>query len=180
MNITYEKTSYKGVGLLNEDAVIFRPQANLYGVVDGVSSLVPYRNAKEETGGFIAANLVKTHFESFSVPDSRTLLDRMVEANDRLREQMVLEQIDLEKKAELWGAAAAVVRVQADGVAFIQTGDCMILAVYDDEVRPLTRRQVSQLEAPAFAMWQEGVTGGLKTQKELHDTVIDTARADRA
>lgn len=178
MNVTHEETSRKGVGLLNEDAIISRPKANLYGVLDGVSSLVPYLNSKKETGGFIAANLVKNYFESVANPES--LMDHMVEINDLLREQMVLENIDLEKKEELWGAAVAIVRVQDDGIEFIQTGDCMILAVYDDdEVRPLTWRQVSHLEAPAFAKWQEGITKGLKNQKELHETIIDTIKKNR-
>ncbi|MBB6633364.1 protein phosphatase 2C domain-containing protein [Cohnella thailandensis] len=176
--VTYEEITRKGVGLLNEDAIISRPQANLYGVLDGVSSLVPYLNSKKETGGFIAANLVKNYFES--VAELGSLADRLVEANDLLREQMILENIDLRKKDELWGAAAAIVRVQDDGVEFIQTGDCMILAVYDDdEVRPLTRRQVSHLEAPAFAKWQEGITKGLKSRKELHETIIETIKKNR-
>ncbi|MDD9269291.1 hypothetical protein ACFPES_19770 [Paenibacillus sp. GCM10023248] len=56
----------------------------------------------------------------------------------------------------------------------------MILAVYANEVvRPFTWRQVSHLEAPAFAKWQEGITKGLKTQKELHETVIDTIRKNQ-
>lgn len=178
MIVTYEETTKKGVGLLNEDAVIFHPKANLYGVLDGVSSLVPYLNSKKETGGFIAANLIRDYFES--IADLGSLKDHMVEVNDLLREQMVLANIDLEKKEELWGAALSIVRVQDDGVEFIQTGDCMILAVYEnEEVRPLTRRQVSHLEAPAFDKWQEGITKGLKSQKEIHETVIDTIRKNR-
>lgn len=178
LNVTYEEISKKGVGVLNEDAIIMHPKANLYGALDGVSSLVPYLNSKKETGGFIAANLVKNYFESVTDPGS--LKDHMIEVNDLLREQMVLANIDLEKKEELWGAALAIVRIQDDGVEFIQTGDCMILAVYaNEEVRPLTWRQVSHLEAPAFAKWQEGITKGLKSQKELHETVIDTIRKNR-
>lgn len=178
MIVTYEEITQKGVGLQNEDAIITLPKANLYGVLDGVSSLVPYLNSKKETGGFIAANLIRDYFES--IADLGSLKDHMVKVNDLLREQMVLANIDLEKKEELWGAALSIVRVHDDGVEFIQTGDCMILAVYDnEEVRPLTWRQVSHLEAPAFAKWQEGITKGLKSQKELHETVIDTIRKNR-
>ncbi|SEO03662.1 protein phosphatase 2C domain-containing protein [Paenibacillus sp. OV219] len=178
MIVTYEETTRKGVGLHNEDAVITLSEANMYGVLDGVSSLVPYLNSKNETGGFIAANLIKDYFKSITGLGS--LKDHLVAVNDRLREQMVLANIDLEKKEELWGAALSVVRIQDDGVEFIQTGDCMILAVYDnEEVRPLTWRQVAHLEAPAFAKWQEGIAKGLKSQKELHDTVIDIIKKNR-
>ena len=49
---------------------------------------------------------------------------------------------------------------------FIQTGDCMILAVYQDgEVRPLTWRQVAHLESPAIARWEEGVSKGYSIKK---------------
>ncbi|WP_089547412.1 protein phosphatase 2C domain-containing protein [Paenibacillus sp. SSG-1] len=176
--VTYEEITRKGVGVLNEDAIITNPKVNLYGALDGVSSLVPYLNTKKETGGFIAANLVKNYFES--VTDPRSLMDHMIEVNDLLREQMVFANIDLRKKEELWGAALAIVRIQDNGVEFIQTGDCMILAVYEDgEVRPLTWKQVSHLEAPAFAKWQEGINKGLNSQKELHETVIDTIKKNR-
>ncbi len=178
MFVTYEEITRKGVGVLNEDAIITNPKVNLYGALDGVSSLVPYLNTKKETGGFIAANLVKNYFES--VTDPRSLMDHMIEVNDLLREQMVFANIDLRKKEELWGAALAIVRIQDNGVEFIQTGDCMILAVYEDgEVRPLTWKQVSHLEAPAFAKWQEGITKGLNSQTELHETVIDTIKKNR-
>ncbi|MDF2652885.1 MAG: hypothetical protein K0Q73_8690, partial [Paenibacillus sp.] len=70
MNVTYEEITKKGVGVLNEDAIIMHPKANLYGALDGVSSLVPYLNSKKETGGFIAANLVKNYFESVTDPGS--------------------------------------------------------------------------------------------------------------
>lgn len=110
MILNYEEITRKGVGVLNEDAIISHPKANLYGALDGVSSLVPFVNSKRETGGFIAANLVKNYFESLTEPGS--LKDHMAEVNDLLREQMVLANIDLEKKEELWGAALAIVRVQ--------------------------------------------------------------------
>lgn len=76
MIVTYEETTQKGVGLLNEDAVISHPKANLYGVLDGVSSLVPYLNSKKETGGFIAANLIRDYFES--IADLGSLKDHLV------------------------------------------------------------------------------------------------------
>ncbi|TYP72075.1 protein phosphatase 2C domain-containing protein [Paenibacillus methanolicus] len=178
MRVTSEKFTEKGVGLRNEDAIISHPGARIFGVLDGVSSLVPYLNAEQETGGYIAANLVRNYFESVDRPGS--LKDRLMEANDRLREQMVLAHIDMEKKEELWGTALAIVHIQDDGMEFIQTGDCMILAVYaDGEVRPLTWRQVAHLEAPAFTQWEEGIAKGLKTQKRLHETVIDTIIQNR-
>ncbi|CAM3520342.1 protein phosphatase 2C domain-containing protein [Paenibacillus lupini] len=178
MIVTFEEITRKGVGIRHEDAIISHPLANMYGALDGVSSLVPYVNAKKETGGFIAANLTKNYFESLTEPGS--LKDHLAEANDLLREQMRLANIDLDKKEELWGTAVAIIRILDDGVEFIQTGDCMILAVYDNkEVRPLTWKQVSHLEAPVFAKWQDGIDKGLNNQKDLHETVIDRIKKNR-
>lgn len=178
MMINLKEVTVKGVGLLNEDATISNPTAALYGVLDGVSSLVPYLNRKKETGGYIAAKIVKSYLESLT--DSKDLKDHIVMVNSLLREQMVQANIDLDKKEELWGTALALVKIQDDGVEYIQTGDCMILAVYDNgDVRSLTWRQVSHLEEPVFVKWQKGINKGLKTQKELHETVIDSIRKNR-
>jgi serine/threonine protein phosphatase PrpC len=135
---SYEGITQKGVGILNEDAIISIPSAALYGVLDGVTSIVPYLNSRKETGGFIAANFVKNYFESLT--DIGSLKDQTTIANTLLREQMVLVNIDVEKKEELWGTALAIVKIQDNAVEYIQTGDCMILAVYDDEVRTLICR----------------------------------------
>jgi serine/threonine protein phosphatase PrpC len=173
-----ETITQQGTGALNEDAIIYHPEAALYGVLDGVSSLVPYVNSKKETGGFIAANLVKSCFESLT--HTGNLQDHIIKVNTLLREQMMEANIDAGKKEELWGTALAIVRLQDDGVEYIQTGDCMILAVYEDgEVRPLTRTQVSHLEAAAFVIWQDGITKGLKSRTELHATIVDTIKKNR-
>lgn len=170
--------SKRGRGILNEDAIILNHTAGLYGVLDGVSSLVPYVNGNNETGGFIAANLVKTYFESLT--HSTNLRNHIITVNNLLRDKMMEQNINVEQKEELWGTALAIVRLQDDGVEYIQTGDCMILVVYEDgEVRPLTRTQVSHLEAKALAIWQAGIDNGLKTQSELYETVADTLKRNR-
>lgn len=174
----FQTITQQGIGSLNEDAIIFNHTAAIYGVLDGVSSLVPYVNRNNETGGFIAANLVKDYFESLT--HTANLKDDVTKINTLLRDKMMEEDIDVGKKEELWGTALAIVRLQVDGVEYIQTGDCMILAIYEDgEVRPLTRTQVSHLEAVAFATWRDGIARGLKTQAELHETVIDTLMKNR-
>ncbi len=174
----FEAITQQGIGALNEDAIISNPTVRLYGVLDGVSSLVPYANSKKETGGFIAANLVKNYFESITYTGN--LKDHIIAVNTLLREQMMEANIEEGRKEELWGTALAIVRLQDDGVEYVQTGDCMILAVYEDkEVRPLTRMQVSHLEAAAFDIWQDGVSKGLKNQTDLHATVIDTIKKNR-
>ncbi|KOR89600.1 protein phosphatase 2C domain-containing protein [Paenibacillus solani] len=176
--VNIEQFTHRGIHFLNEDALIINERAALYGVLDGVSSIVPYLSDKKETGGFIAAQAVKHYFESLGCAEQLT--EHFAEANQKLRELMLKANIDMEKKDGLWGTAMALVRLHEDRLEFIQTGDCMIIAVYQDgEVRPLTWRQVAHLESAAIAKWEEGVSQGLSSQKDLHETVIDTIRENR-
>lgn len=176
--VTVEQFTHRGIHFLNEDALVVNERAAVYGVLDGVSSIVPYLSDKKETGGYIAAQAVKNYFESLDRVEQLT--EHAAAANQKLRELMVQANINLEEKDGLWGTALALVRIQEDRVEFIQTGDCMILAVYQDgEVRPLTWRQVAHLESPAIEKWEEGVNKGLSNQKDLHGTVMDIIRENR-
>jgi len=176
--INIEQFTHRGIHFLNEDALVLNERTALYGVLDGVSSLVPYLSDKNETGGFIAAQTVKNYFESLE--HAEQLTENVAEANQKLRELMLKANIDMDRKDGLWGTAMALVRLCEDRLEFIQTGDCMIIAVYQDgEVRPLTWRQVAHLEDSAIAKWEEGVNKGLSNQKDLHETVIDMIRENR-
>ena len=178
--VIIEQFTHRGIHFLNEDALIINERAALYGVLDGVSSIVPYLSDKKETGGFIAAQAVKNYFESLDRAEQ--LPEHAAEANQKLRELMLKANIDMEKKDGLWGTAMALVRLQEDRLEFIQTGDCMIITVYQTNGKVpsrLTWRQVAHLEDSAIARWEEGVNKGLSSQKDLHETVIDMIRENR-
>lgn len=57
--LTVKQFTHRGIHFLNEDALVINERASLYGVLDGVSSIVPYLSDKKETGGYIAAQTVK-------------------------------------------------------------------------------------------------------------------------
>ncbi|WP_286162872.1 hypothetical protein [Bacillus sp. es.034] len=59
----------KGDGPLNEDALIFNEHQSLFGVADGVSSLVPFVSKDNLTGGYIASHTVKDALESIESGD---------------------------------------------------------------------------------------------------------------
>jgi hypothetical protein len=61
MQVEYK--TYKGSGTLNEDALIINYDYLIYGVADGVSSLVPFKSNDNLTGGYIASHEVKSYFE---------------------------------------------------------------------------------------------------------------------
>jgi len=175
-----ECISIAGSGSMNEDAYVINQEQQVFAVIDGVSSLKGYtrQEASGLTTGARAAELVKRKLEALG--GDTPLPACLTAANQSLREEMLLEEVDLEKKEALWGAAAAVVRVHGEYIEFAQTGDCMIFAVYShDRVRPLTHPQVQHLEDRAFVKWEEGISRGLATREELMDTCREIIVANR-
>ena len=169
----------KGDGLLNEDALIINEELSLFGVADGVSSLVPFISEENLTGGYMASHMVKEHMESSDL-DNNSLLHILTKTNERLHNKMREYGIELKNKDELWGTAVAVVRLVENGIEFIQTGDCMILAVYESgEVRPLTRLQVEHLEEYAIEIWRECIRRGFRTRDDIIPHVKDQLIANR-
>ncbi|TNJ60495.1 protein phosphatase 2C domain-containing protein [Paenibacillus hemerocallicola] len=170
--------SIKGEQPLNEDALVLNSLAGLFGVLDGATSLTPYVNRNNETGGYIAANLLKAHFERLSGPTD--VRGELLEANRKLRAEMAEQGIDVDRKERLWSAAAAVVQIHEHTVSFAQAGDCMLLAVYrDGTVRPLTRPQLSHIDSVTLAKWQEGRERGLETKQQLRAYIYETIKANR-
>ncbi|WGG46375.1 protein phosphatase 2C domain-containing protein [Rossellomorea sp. DA94] len=169
----------KGDGPLNEDALIFNEGQSLFGVADGVSSLVPFTSKEHLTGGYIASQTVKDALESIESGD-QSLYEALTRTNERLHMKMTDYQIDGNRKEHLWGTALATVRVGDSGIEFIQTGDCMILAVYESgEVRPLTRLQVEHLEETAIEMWRECIRRGFRKKDEIMPHVKEQLIANR-
>ncbi|MFF0829357.1 protein phosphatase 2C domain-containing protein [Brevibacillus sp. NPDC003359] len=167
-----ECISMKGSGKSNEDTYVIQQAKHVYAVIDGITSLIPYENTAGQTGGTLAAELVKKQLED--IPEDAALHNYLETINEVLREQMRKSGIQLEQKEVLWGTACAVVRVGDAHIEYAQLGDCMIFAVYeDDTVRPLTHTQVSHLEQAALAKWEEGINEGLCTRDELHERCMD-------
>ncbi|PFA62849.1 hypothetical protein CN378_17565 [Bacillus sp. AFS015802] len=177
MNLHY--ITIKGDGPLNEDTLIFNEKQSLFGVADGVSSLVPFTSRENLTGGYIASHTVKDALESGEAED-QPLVEAVKKINEDLHRKMSGYGIDRHRKEQLWGTALAVVRVLDNGIEFIQSGDCMILAVYESgEVRPLTRLQVEHLEETAIEMWRECIRRGFRTRDEIMPRVKEQLIANR-
>ncbi|MFD1738645.1 hypothetical protein ACFSCX_19170 [Bacillus salitolerans] len=174
-----ERITFKGVRELNEDSLIINNDIQVYGVADGVSSLVSFYDKDNRTGGYIASNEVKSYIESLTV--SHSLLSDLEMINNRLLKKMLNNNINVLRKEHLWGTALAVVKVSEDSVEYAQTGDCMILAVYQDnsEIRPLTRLQVVHLEDVAIAKWRRSVREGLTKREDLIKRVEDILISNR-
>ncbi|NBJ70362.1 MULTISPECIES: protein phosphatase 2C domain-containing protein [Clostridia] len=173
-----ETVTCKGVGKLNEDSVIINDDISIYGVADGVSSIVPFANQENETGGYIASNLVRNYYQTLHCASS--FLDDFAKINTQLQDKMNEYNIDTLKKEQLWGTALALVKISPNGIDFIQTGDCMIFAVYEDNaVRTLTRAQTAPLEKAAINRWKELIGKGVTKQAELMKDVKDILITNR-
>ncbi|MBS4174500.1 protein phosphatase 2C domain-containing protein [Bacillus sp. FJAT-49736] len=176
MELNYR--TFKGVGDLNEDSYIINKEMSIFGVADGVSSLIPFKSRENLTGGYMASHEVKNYLQSITTYTS--LFEDITNVNRNLQKKMREYEIDILEKEKLWGTALAIVRVSDFGIEFVQTGDCMILAVYqNDEVRPLTRLQVAHLEELAFSKWKEYINRGIKTREDLMKKVKDILISNR-
>lgn len=168
-----ESVSVKGSNEWNEDALIINDKADIYGVADGATSLVPYRSKDGETGGRRASQIVKKYFERISISENtRSLEELMIGANDELGMEMEKEKIDISKKENVWTTGAAVIRIRAHQIEFVQAGDCMITALYSDGTyRVITRDQIVYFDNNTKKEWVKAVKDGLRTQKEIRNRV---------
>lgn len=164
--------SIQGVGEWNEDAVIWHPDARIFGVVDGATSLIPYRGPQGETGGRLASQLIKRHFEQLPADETRNLETFAKEANLKLGEEMRASGIRTDRKSELWTAAMAAIRIHDHHIEYVQAGDCMVIALYrDGSIRTLTRDQVAHIGEESLAIWRQGIEEGIHTKAELWERV---------
>lgn len=160
----------QGQGVFNEDAVILNGTHQIYGVVDGVSGLQPFHQ-DNASAGQIAARIVAEHFTSTN-HQLPSLTRLSLAANDQLRHTMLEAHINLLDPTELWGAVHAVIQIHPEHIDWVQTGDCMIYAVYDSAlVRTITHDSVDVHDDRALQLWYQKYNGkhvqGLKPDEVI-------------
>ncbi|WP_165921231.1 protein phosphatase 2C domain-containing protein [Paenibacillus albiflavus] len=172
-----EKLTIQGCNEWNEDALIASEAMQIFGVLDGATSLKPFRGPNQETGGYLVSNLVKRELESLDVTelDAFPLHELVLRANARLRREMLESGIDVYNKEELWTAGIALVRIHENYIEYVQAGDCMIAVSYKDGViRTVSHDQVDHIDAQTMRMWRDGIHQGIKTCAELRKLVEPT------
>ena len=117
----------KGSGDQNEDCLVI--EKNLFGVFDGASSIDARVFENGITGGKIAATAARDEFAKNHFP----LENLGLRANNAIRSRMAAENLDLNRRAELWSTSAAVVRVKEHSIEWFQTGDAQIILVHTDD-----------------------------------------------
>ncbi|GIQ71064.1 hypothetical protein DUZ99_03320 [Xylanibacillus composti] len=177
MNIT--AVSMQGSSDCNEDAIIRNDGLGLYGVVDGATSLVPYRSENGDTGGKLASTLIADFLNtqkelsvSGATVGPEALMELLSEANRRLARQMELCGIESARKEQLWTACAVVVRVGERFIDFAHAGDCMLIVTYrDGTIRVVTHDQLASVDERSMQWWVKGMEEGLANREELRDFV---------
>lgn len=176
-----QSVSVQGSSTWNEDALILNEALHIYGVADGATSLVPYHGPQGETGGRMASQLVQRYFGQLTAGDERNLMQMTCEANRLLGAEMQAAGVPLDTKEQLWTTGVAAVRVTENSVEYIQSGDCMIVALYeDDSVRVLTRDHVAHMDEGAKQLWREAVREGVRTREELWERARHRMTGNRA
>lgn len=181
MNI--QTLTLKGTAEWNEDALVVNPELAMYGVLDGATSLHPFRGPGQETGGYLASRTIQQYLESLKADDMAgiNLKEAVVQANVRLREKMTEAGIDLTDKTALWTSALALVRIHDHYIDYAQVGDCMIAAVYaDGTIRTISRDQVAHIDNESRQIWEEGLRSGCGSREELWELVKPHIRSNKS
>jgi len=101
---------------------------NIFGVFDGANSINKFFDESGKPAGLIAASIVRDEFAK----NIDSLKGTAISSNDKLRERMLSENIDISDKPNLWCSQSAVVRVDKDSFEWLQVGDSNILVIYKD------------------------------------------------
>jgi hypothetical protein len=181
--LKFRTLSIRGSGEWNEDALIVRERDGLFGVVDGATSLVPFRAPSGETGGVLASRITaETVLDMPPGPGAgaASLADMLAEANRRLAGRMAAFGIAPSRKEALWSAGALLVRVRPDAVDFAQAGDCMLVAGYrDGTYRVLTRDQLAEVDRAKLRRCAEAAAAGIAGDDRLRQEVLPVIVAGR-
>lgn len=125
MDVSY--LTYKGSGLINEDILLLSPP--LFGVFDGATGLIKYRDSFGKTGGFLAAQIAK---EVFQMNGDKPLLHAIQKISQRLTEEMIAAGINLRDKGATWTTSASVVHMYENYIEYVQIGDSPIIFIKKD------------------------------------------------
>ncbi|MFC8564135.1 protein phosphatase 2C domain-containing protein, partial [Peribacillus frigoritolerans] len=154
--------------MISEDSMVINNEHKVYGVFDGATPITPFFDDKGMNGAFIASNLFKKYFESnFLV--NMTLSEGIIQANQRLLEEMILNNVDVTFPENLWSTCVALIKVEEIKISFAQLGDCMILAEYHDNlIKILTKDTVNDISVRAKARREKERQNGIYLPEENH------------
>ncbi|SHO46993.1 Protein phosphatase 2C [Desulfopila aestuarii DSM 18488] len=138
----------KGSGEINEDVLL--EEGSLLGVFDGATSLDKRRFQNGLTGGLLAA---KTAAQSF-VNNCGSLDQLAKEANRTIHKVQIRENICMDERHKLWSTSLAVVHVDGNQLEYCQTGDALILFIFQDGGYKVITPDID-IDRDTLQLWKE-------------------------
>ncbi|RWZ58130.1 serine/threonine protein phosphatase [Halobacillus fulvus] len=163
-----------------EDAFVINEQAEVYGVLDGATPLEEFRDENGHNGAYLASRIFQHHFEKME--RSHSLLEKLEEANQKLKNQMLAYEIDVHSGYKRWTTCVAFIKLEDSYVDFVHLGDCMIMARYcHGEVRILTKDTVTGISQRAKVKRERDREAGLDLPKEtFYEDRLESLRYNRS
>lgn len=153
----------QGTGVMNEDSVLVN--GTLFGVFDGATSLDKRTFSDGVTGGYLASTIAGEVFSRNDAP----LFELTQKANTAILTEMVAEGVDVSKKENLWSTSMAVGRVKNGRFDWVQSGDSLILVIYEDHTHELLVRHYDH-DVETLTLWKE-------TAAERPGTILEELNA---
>lgn len=147
----------QGVGIMNEDAVVMNEAANIYGVIDGVTSLKGIL-IDNITPGKRAADAVKDSFEQ--VDNSITLNNATELANASIQTEMEALNIAINHPKDRFQCCHAVVKLHDNIADYTSSADCVIYTITkDNKVNQIVPDYSKKNESDRVKYWQDKYPG---------------------
>lgn len=147
----------QGVGVMNEDAVVINEAANIYGVIDGVTSLKGI-TIDNITPGKRATDAVKASFEQ--VGDDITLNNATELANASIQTEMDAFNIAINHPKDRFQCCHAVVKLHDNTADYTSSADCVIYTITkDNTVTQIVPDYSKKNESDSVKYWQEKYPG---------------------
>jgi hypothetical protein len=153
----------KGSGALNEDVLL--QAEDLFGVFDGATSLDKRKFTGELTGGLLAASIAAQTFRD----GDGSLAHLADQANRRIRHSLLAENVSLSERHRLWSTSLAVVRLAGERFEYCQTGDAIILLLFDEGGFRLVTPEID-IDRETLRLWKESPAAKTTT---IHDLLAE-------
>lgn len=170
MEIKTDSIHEKGSGRLNEDAISLN--GALFGVFDGATSLNRATYENDKTGGFLASNIARDTFLENDGP----LSFLAQKANTAIYQKMLEHGVDFKEKASLWSTSCAVVRIVENHIEWVQTGDSLLLLIYDDGHYQIPVTDYDH-DRETLLMWKDAAASA--GERKIFDLLKDQIRKTR-
>jgi serine/threonine protein phosphatase PrpC len=133
-----------------------------YGVFDGFNGWTRFYDDSGQSGGQIAATIAKNVFSQ----GSGDLKPLAINANQKIKEHMLKNEIDIHNKGKLWGTSFAVVRIKSNTFEWIQIGDANIVLINGDKSFNVLVKDYDHDEE-ILTLWKQLASKGKDNIREL-------------